>query len=44
MDRFLMMLHDGTVLALPDFESALEALMRPESAAKVRLAKPLTSM
>ena len=44
MDRFLMMLHDGTVLALPDFESALEALMRPESAAEVRLAKPLTSM
>jgi len=44
MDRFLMMLHDGTVLALPDFESALEALMRPESAAEVRFAKALTSM
>ncbi len=44
MDRFLMMLHDGTVLALPDFDSALRALERPESAADVRLAKSLTSM
>ena len=26
MDRFLMVLHDGTVRALPDHESALEAL------------------
>lgn len=43
MDRFLMMLHDGTVLALPDFDSALEALSRPGSAAEVPLAKTLTS-
>ncbi|MFL5841248.1 MAG: ATP-binding cassette domain-containing protein, partial [Thermoleophilaceae bacterium] len=42
MDRFLMVLHDGTVLALPDFESTLAALMEPEAAPEVRLAKVLT--
>ena len=41
MDRFLMVLHDGTVLSLPEYESALEALIDPEHAADVRLAKPL---
>jgi ATPase subunit of ABC transporter with duplicated ATPase domains len=41
MDRFLMVLHDGTVLSLPAYESALEALIDPEHAADVRLAKPL---
>jgi ATPase subunit of ABC transporter with duplicated ATPase domains len=41
MDRFLMVLHDGTVLSLPSYESALEALIDPEHAANVRLAKPL---
>jgi ATPase subunit of ABC transporter with duplicated ATPase domains len=41
MDRFLMVLHDGTVLSLPSYESALEALIDPEHAADVRLAKPL---
>ncbi|HET7051548.1 MAG TPA: ATP-binding cassette domain-containing protein [Solirubrobacteraceae bacterium] len=41
MDRFLMVLHDGTVLALPDYGSALEALIDPAHAADVRLAKPL---
>jgi ATPase subunit of ABC transporter with duplicated ATPase domains len=40
MDRFLMIQHDGTVLALPDFRSALEALMEPSQAAGVRLARP----
>jgi ATPase subunit of ABC transporter with duplicated ATPase domains len=39
MDRYLMILHDGTVLALPTYESALEALMEPTAAAQVRLAK-----
>jgi ATPase subunit of ABC transporter with duplicated ATPase domains len=41
MDRFLMVLHDGTVLSLPSYEPALEALIDPEHAAGVRLAKPL---
>jgi ATPase subunit of ABC transporter with duplicated ATPase domains len=42
MDRFLMVLHDGTVLALPDFESMMNALVQPEAAPQVRLAKVLT--
>jgi len=41
MDRFLMVLHDGTVLSLPDYDSALEALIDPAGAADVRLAKIL---
>jgi ATPase subunit of ABC transporter with duplicated ATPase domains len=41
MDRFLMVLHDGGVLAFPDYESALEALVDPEGAPEVRLAKLL---
>jgi ATPase subunit of ABC transporter with duplicated ATPase domains len=41
MDRFLMVLHDGTVLSLPEYGSALEALIDPAHAAEVRLAKPL---
>ena len=41
MDRFLMVLHDGTVLSLPTYESALEALIVPARAAEVRLAKVL---
>ncbi|HEV7176553.1 MAG TPA: ATP-binding cassette domain-containing protein [Solirubrobacteraceae bacterium] len=41
MDRFLMVLHDGTVLSLPEYGAALEALIDPEHAADVRLAKPL---
>ncbi len=31
-----MVLHDGTVLALPEYEPALEALLAPERAAEVR--------
>ncbi|HLY50897.1 MAG TPA: ATP-binding cassette domain-containing protein [Solirubrobacteraceae bacterium] len=42
LDRFLMLLHDGTVLALPTYDSALEALMNPEAAAEVRLAKMIS--
>jgi len=42
MDRFLMVLHDGTVLALPDLQSAAAALEDPDAAKGVRLAKTLT--
>jgi len=41
MDRFLMVLHDGTVLSFPSYDSALEALLNPENAHEVRLAKLL---
>jgi ATPase subunit of ABC transporter with duplicated ATPase domains len=41
MERFLMVLHDGMVLSLPSYESALEALIDPAHAADVRLAKQL---
>ena len=43
MDRFLMVLHDGGVLSLPSYDSALEALLDPERAPEVRLAKPLSA-
>jgi ATPase subunit of ABC transporter with duplicated ATPase domains len=43
MDRFLMVLHDGGVLALPDHETALEALAAPGDARRVRLAKDLSA-
>jgi ATPase subunit of ABC transporter with duplicated ATPase domains len=39
LDRFLMVLHDGAVLSLPSYDAALEALMDPGAATKVRLAK-----
>jgi len=42
LDRYLMVLHDGTVLAFPSYEPALEALLEPERASEVRLAKPLS--
>ena len=41
MDRFLMVMHDGSVLALPSYDSALEALIEPGQAKDVRLAKVL---
>ncbi|WP_228430589.1 ATP-binding cassette domain-containing protein [Baekduia soli] len=41
LDRFLMVLHDGTVLGLPDPDSALQALGDPDAACRVRLAKAL---
>jgi ATPase subunit of ABC transporter with duplicated ATPase domains len=43
LDRFLMLAHDGAVYALPDTESALEALAAPEHLGAARLAKPLTA-
>lgn len=42
MDRFLTVCHDGSALALPDYDSASEALLEPDAAAGVRLAKTLT--
>ncbi len=42
MDRFLMVLHDGTVLSLEQYDAAVEALAHPARAAGVRLAKPLS--
>jgi ATPase subunit of ABC transporter with duplicated ATPase domains len=44
MDRFLMILHDGEVLSLPDAATALVALEAGDDAADVRLAKRLTSV
>ncbi len=41
MDRYLMVQHDGSVLALPAYDVALEALLDPGQAATVRLAKVL---
>jgi ATPase subunit of ABC transporter with duplicated ATPase domains len=41
MDRFLMVLHDGAVLSLPSYDSALEAIINPTDANEVRLAKVL---
>jgi len=41
LDRFLMVLHDGRVLALPGYDSAVDALVDPDGAAEVRLAKVL---
>jgi ATPase subunit of ABC transporter with duplicated ATPase domains len=41
MDRFLMVLHDGTVLSLPTYDAALEAITNPSGASSVRLAKAL---
>ena len=35
MDRFLMVLHDGGVLSVPSYESALEALLTPAHAPEV---------
>ncbi len=41
MDRFLMVLHDGGVLSFPSYDSALQALLDPVDASRVRLAKLL---
>jgi ATPase subunit of ABC transporter with duplicated ATPase domains len=40
-DRFLLLDRDGSMLALPTYEAALEALTDPASAADVSLAKRL---
>jgi ATPase subunit of ABC transporter with duplicated ATPase domains len=41
MDRLLMVLHDGAVIALPSHDSASEALVDPDSTHDIRLAKLL---
>jgi ATPase subunit of ABC transporter with duplicated ATPase domains len=41
MDRFLMVLHNGAVVSLPSYDSALQALLDPAHATEVRLAKVL---
>ncbi len=41
LDRFLMVMHDGAVLALPSYDAALEAISDPDRAREVRLAKAL---
>ncbi len=41
LDRFLMVLHDGSVLALPSYDSALDALLDPTNAAQMPLVKVL---
>lgn len=41
MDRFLMVCQDGSVISLPSYETAIEAILDPERAAEVRLAKVL---
>ena len=41
LDRFLMVLLDGTVLGLPDPQAALDALAAPDGAQGARLAKVL---
>jgi ATPase subunit of ABC transporter with duplicated ATPase domains len=41
MDRFLMVLYDGGVIALPSYSSASEALINPDGAYDIQLAKAL---
>jgi ATPase subunit of ABC transporter with duplicated ATPase domains len=42
LQRFLLVLHDGRVYELPDVDTALDALRRPDQIATIRYAKPLT--
>jgi hypothetical protein len=42
LDRFIRLLHDGSVLARPEYDSAAEALLDPDRASRVRLAKRLS--
>ena len=43
LDRFLMVQHDGSVLSLPDPDTALTALSDPDGAGTLRLAKALSA-
>jgi ATPase subunit of ABC transporter with duplicated ATPase domains len=42
LDRFVMITDDGDVLALPDYELAMQALAAPAKASKLRLVETLT--
>jgi len=42
LDRFLMLMSNGDVYALPDFDTALEALQAPGTTPRVKLARRLT--
>lgn len=42
LDRFIMINDDGDVYSLPDFDLAMESLLRPDRVASIKLAKPLT--
>jgi ATPase subunit of ABC transporter with duplicated ATPase domains len=42
LQRFLLVLHDGRVYELPDVDTALDALRRPDQIATIRYAKPLS--
>jgi hypothetical protein len=42
MDRYLMVLHNGSVLALPEYELALRAPRDPTRAGELRLAQTLS--
>jgi ATPase subunit of ABC transporter with duplicated ATPase domains len=41
MHRFLMVLHDGDVISLPSYDSAAKALVAPDAAHDIQLAKLL---
>jgi ATPase subunit of ABC transporter with duplicated ATPase domains len=42
MDRFLLMLQDGRIYGISDFDTAMEALLAPDRVADIRSAKLLT--
>jgi ATPase subunit of ABC transporter with duplicated ATPase domains len=42
LDRFLMITDDGEVLAVPDYELAMQALADPAAAHRLRLVESLT--
>ncbi len=44
LDRFVMINDDGTVWALPDFDTAMAALADPDQVASIKLAKQLTNL
>ena len=44
LDRFLLVTDDGEVYSLPDYETAMTALADPARVARIKLAKPLTSL
>jgi hypothetical protein len=41
LDRFVMITDDGDVLAIPDYDLAMQALADPSSAHRLRLVESL---